>query len=104
MTAMTGCLAFSRHSRTPDHTSAHEGVPTEWETVWLISPYNAYQNTISSDCFNQSLHSQAPRRPLKQRATSVPHVSLGSKAYLCVLMADYDSATPLYDFLPKFWQ
>ena len=21
----------------------------------------------------------------------------------CILMADYDSATPLYDFMPKFW-
>jgi len=41
-------------------------VPTEWETVWLISPYNCYQNTISSSCFNQSFHSQAPRKPLKQ--------------------------------------
>ena len=86
----------------PGHKSAHEPVPTEWETVWLISPFNCYQNTVSSDCFNQSLHSQAPRQPLTQRRTAKP-VPLENKAYLCILMADYDSATPLYEFLPNHW-
>jgi hypothetical protein len=84
------------------HQSAHEEVPTEWESVWLMSPFNCYQNTISSDCFNQSLHSQAPRRPLKQHDAAKP-VTLENKAYLCILMSDYDSATPLYDFLPDRW-
>jgi len=77
-------------------------VPTEWESVWLMSPFNCYQNTISSDCFNQSLHSQAPRHPLKQLHAAKP-VALERKAYVCILMADYDSATPLYDFLPNHW-
>ena len=103
MTEMTGFSAMSKYSNVPDHKSAHEGVPTEWETVWQISPYNCYQNTISSDCFNQSLHSQAPRRPLKQNRAARP-VALENKAYVCILMADYDSATPLYDFLANHWQ
>ena len=34
-------------------------LPTEWETVYLISPYNCYQNTVASNCFNQSFHSHA---------------------------------------------
>lgn len=102
MTELTGFFAFSKYSNTPDHQSAHEGVPTEWESVWLMSPFNCYQNTISSDCFNQSLHSQAPRRPLKQRHVAQP-VALEKKAYICILMADYDSATPLYEFLPELW-
>jgi hypothetical protein len=102
MTELTGFFAFSKYSNMPDHKSIHEGVPTEWETVWLISPYNCYQNTISSDCFNQSLHSQAPRKPLKQKRI-VQTKPLENKAYICILMADYDSATPLYDFLPKYW-
>ena len=102
MTELTGFFAFSKYSNMPDHKSAHEGVPTEWESVWLMSPFNCYQNTISSDCFNQSLHSQAPRRPLKQHRAAQP-VALENKAYLCILMADYDSATPLYDFLPNHW-
>jgi hypothetical protein len=102
MTELTGFFAFSKYSNMTDHPSKHEGVPTEWETVWLISPYNCYQNTISSDCFNQSLHSQAPRKPLKQNRSAGDR-PLEKKAYICILMADYDSATPLYDFLPKHW-
>ena len=62
MTELTGFFAFSKYANMPDHKSGHEPVPTEWESVWLISPYNCYQNTVSSDCFNQSLHSQAPRQ------------------------------------------
>lgn len=102
MTELTGFFAFSKYSHTTDHQSAHEGVPTEWESVWLMSPFNCYQNTISSDCFNQSLHSQAPRHSLKQPRAAQP-VALENKAYICILMADYDSATPLYDFLPNLW-
>jgi hypothetical protein len=102
MTELTGFFAEAKYAACPSHKSAHQGVPTEWETVWLISPFNCYQNTISSDCFNQSLHCQAPRRPLKQRSMAKP-VALEKKAYVCILMADYDSATPLYDFLPNHW-
>jgi hypothetical protein len=75
LTELTGFFAFSKYSNMPGHKSAHEPVPTEWETVWLISPYNCYQNTISSDCFNQSLHSQAPRQPLKQHRSAKPYRS-----------------------------
>jgi hypothetical protein len=102
MTELTGFFVDAKYANNPTRKSAHEGVPTEWETVWLISPFNCYQNTISSDCFNQSLHSQAPRRPLKQRAVAKA-APLEKKAYICILMADYDSATPLYEFLPNHW-
>ena len=102
MTEVTGFFAFAKYSNVPGHASAHDPVPTEWETVWLISPYNCYQNTISSDCFNQSFHSQAPRTQLKQRRP-VETPKLANKAYVAILMADYDSATPLYSFLPKHW-
>ncbi len=102
MTEVTGFFAFSKYANMPDHKSTHEPVPTEWETVWLISPYNCYQNTISSDCFNQSLHSQAPRQPLQQHRAA-KKVPLENKTYICILMADYDSATPLYEFLPNHW-
>jgi hypothetical protein len=102
LTELTGFFAFSKYSNMPDHRSAHDPVPTEWETVSLISPYNCYQNTISSNCFNQSLHSQAPRKPLRQRHM-IQKASLEKKTYVCILMADYDSATTLYDFLPTHW-
>ena len=102
MTEVTGFFAFSKYSNVAGHKSAHDPVPTEWETVWLISPYNCYQNTISSSCFNESFHSQAPWTKLKQqRPAETPELT--NKAYVLILMADYDSATPLYSFMPKHW-
>ena len=102
MTEVAGFFAFSKYANMPDHPSRHEPVPTEWETVYVISPYNCYQNTAAADCYNQSMHCQAPRRPLKQRGRPAG-VKLADKAYVCVLMADYDSTTPLYCFLPDHW-
>ncbi len=102
MTELTGFFAFWKYSNIAGFPSKHEPVPTEWETVYLISPYNCYQNTVSSDCYNQSFHSQFAFQPLKQKRPNRVD-TLENKAYLCILMADYDSATPLYDFLPKSW-
>ncbi|MEN8155519.1 MAG: hypothetical protein ABFS10_01090 [Bacteroidota bacterium] len=102
MTEVAGFFSFSKYSNVPGHPSAHDPVPTEWETVYLISPYNCYQNTVASSCYNQSLHSQAPSLPLKQHRPA-EEKPLENKTYICILMADYDSGTPLYDFLPKFW-
>jgi signal transduction histidine kinase len=102
MTEMTGFFALAKYSRTEDHASAHQDVPTEWESVALITPYNVYQNTISSDCLNESFHRYAARPPLHQRSVLQPR-PLERKVYVCVLMADYDSATPFYSFLPKYW-
>ena len=102
MTELAGFFAFEKYSNMPGHPSRHDPVPTEWETVWLISPYNVYQNTVASDCFNQSFHCHAPRQPLKQRRPPAT-AKLEPKNYVCILMADYDSATPLYDFLPRHW-
>ncbi len=102
MTELVGFFAFAKYSNVPGHQSAHEPVPTEWETVWLISPYNCYQNTAANDCFNQSFHSQMPWTPLKQPRPA-EKTTLSNKAYVCILMADYDSAMPLYGFLPNHW-
>jgi hypothetical protein len=103
MTEITGFFVFSKYANMPDHKSRHEPVPTEWESVYLMSPYNCYQNTATSYCFNQSFHSQAPVRNLKQHRPSVVK-KLANKIYICILMADYDSATCLYEFLWKFWE
>jgi len=102
MTELTGFFNFGKYSNVAGHPSRHDPVPTEWESVWLMSPYNCYQNTISSDCFNQSLHSQAPRHPLVQQRAAEP-VPIGNRTYLCFLMADYDSSTTVYEFLPNHW-
>ena len=103
MTEIAGFFVFSKYANMPDHPSRHEPVPTEWESVYLMSPYNCYQNTATSYCFNQSFHSQAPIKNLKQHRPSVIK-TLANKIYICILMADYDSATCLYEFLWKFWE
>ncbi|MGK6352194.1 GxGYxYP domain-containing protein [Parapedobacter sp. DT-150] len=102
MTEVAGFFSFPKYSNIPGYESKHDPVPTEWETVYLISPYNCYQNTVAHLCFNQSVHAQAPVRELRQGRPELKDPEAG-KTYLCILMADYDSATPLYDFLPKHW-
>jgi hypothetical protein len=102
MTEISGFFNFFKYSNVPGHASKHEPVPTEWESVWLMSPFNCFQNTVASDCFNQSLHSQAPRQPLAQQRAAKP-VTLENKTCICILMADYDSATTVYEFLPNHW-
>jgi hypothetical protein len=103
MTEVAGFFNFFKYSNMPPrHPSRHDPVPTEWETVYVISPYNAYQNTATEFCYNQSLHAKMPFTPLKQnRPTTV--LPLENKAYVAILMADYDSTYPLYHFMPNFW-
>ena len=103
LTELAGFFAFNKYSNWDGNVSRHEPVPTEWETVRTISPYNVYQNTATGDAYNQSLHIHAPRRPLKQDRRAHARTAEEGKTYLCILMADYDSTTPLYEFLPKFW-
>ena len=102
MTEVAGFFNFQKYSNMPGHPSKHDPVPTEWETVYLISPYNCYQNTATEFCYNQSFHCHAPRKPLKQSRPSAKR-SPENKSYIAILMADYDSAFPLYNFLPNHW-
>lgn len=102
MTELSGFFAFSKYSHVAGHASSHEPVPTEWETVYLISPYNCYQNTVAGSCYNQSFHSHAPFRRLNQKRPAFR--ALAPATYIAILMADYDSATPLYRFMPQHWK
>ncbi len=105
MTELTGFFSFWKYANMPEHVSKHDPVPTEWQTVWLISPYNCYQNTATEFCYNQSFHRHAPRKPLKQpKPSATPAPKLRNTNYVAILMADYDSAYPLYHFLPKNWE
>ncbi|MEN8155541.1 MAG: NBR1-Ig-like domain-containing protein [Bacteroidota bacterium] len=103
MTEVAGFFSFKKYSNVPGHPSSHDPVPTEWETVYLISPYNCYQNTVASSCWNQTFHSQAPIGNLKQHRPADTLSLEKEKTYICILMADYDSGTPLYDFLVDYW-
>ena len=103
MTEVAGFFNFQKYSKVEGHEEcAHEPVPTEWESVHIMSAYNCYQNTVAQECFNQSLHAQFPFKPLKQaRPPSIGEVE--NAVYLGIQMCDYDSTTPLYDFLPNHW-
>lgn len=102
MTEVAGFFNFMKYSNMPGHPSKHDPVPTEWETVYLISPYNCYQNTATEFCYNQSFHSHAPLKQLKQSRPTEKR-NLENKSYIAILMADYDSAFPLYNFYPNYW-
>lgn len=102
MTEMAGFFSFWKYANVQGHPSKHDPVPTEWETVWLITPYNCYQNTATEFCYNQSFHRHAPLASLKQQWRPAD-VKLKPKSYVAFLMADYDSAYPLYHFLPTNW-
>lgn len=102
LTEVAGFFSFAKYSQVDGHPYPHEPVPTEWETVYLISPYNCYQNTVAHNCFNQSFHSQYPCPPLKQGRPPV-QTAVQDRVYLCIHMCDYDSALPLYDTLPELW-
>jgi hypothetical protein len=102
MTEVAGFFSFPKYSNIVGYESKHDPVPTEWETVRLISPYNCYQNTVAHNCYNQSVHAQSGFEKITQGRPRYEKPKKG-KTYLCILMADYDSATPLYDFLPDHW-
>lgn len=103
MTEVAGFFSFMKYSNVTGHYSKHDPVPTEWETVYLISPYNCYQNTVASSCYNQTFHSQATVGNLTQNRPPNTKTLERGKTYISILMADYDSATPLYDFLVDYW-
>lgn len=78
------------------------GVITEWEQVYLMSPYNFYQNTVTNDVYNQTFHKWAPNEPLKQ-GRPTQKLPLENKVYICMQVCDMDSTTPLYDTMVALW-
>ncbi|MBR4748446.1 MAG: hypothetical protein IK083_02595 [Abditibacteriota bacterium] len=101
MTELAGFFDFNKYSSV--EFGSHHPVGTEWETVFIISPWNVYQNTENHKCLNKSFHSKFRFKNLKQRASKHPAAALENKTYICILMADYDSCRPLYCLLPGFW-
>ena len=81
----------------------HDGVPTEWEVVHVISEFNSYQNTATEHTFNQSFHSQFPFEPLTQ-SRPPRRERLRNAVYINLYYGDYDSTWPLFHFMPDFWE
>ena len=99
MTEVAGFFSFRKYSNQPGYTSIHGDVATEWENVALISPYNCYQNTVAGNCYNMSVHSKAPVGPQTQGRPVISGTPKNGKTYIAFLMADFDSATPLYEYM-----
>lgn len=97
MTEFCGFVNFSKlHCGQPD------GVISEWEQVYIMTPYNFYQNTVANDVYNQSFHKWAPFAPLKQGRPKT-RKKLENKVYFCMQVCDMDSATPVYDTMIALW-
>jgi len=104
MTEIAGFFSFWKYSNMPGYPGKHGAVETEWESVFVMSEYNCYQNTVASDCYNQSFHSKAPLIKGTQGRPDTYIVPQDGKTYICIFMADYDSTTPLYAFMPENWE
>ena len=91
MTCLNGFFSKGKYAEIAGLAGKHGQVATEWETVWMASPYNIYMDTGPSDVYNLSFHSNAPFRPMKQGRPELGEPSPG-KTYLLFQMADYDGS------------
>lgn len=105
---------------TCNHGGKHDGVPTEWEFVRLISQYNAYVEAdapglgaIANASFFQHYPFQGPyRQPnpkpshtdWKLRGNIGGHGRVAKKLFVGFYLGDYDSPSWLYKAIPKFFQ
>jgi GxGYxYP putative glycoside hydrolase C-terminal domain/GxGYxY sequence motif in domain of unknown function N-terminal len=103
-----------------NHAGKHEGVPTEWEFVRLISQFNAYcegdaagLGAIANASFFQHYPLQAPyRQPnpkpslsdWKSRGYVGAHGRVEKKLFVGYYVGDYDSPSWLYKAVPKFFR
>ena len=109
---------YSNNSRVI-HKSKHEAAQTEWETVMLLSAYNAYKDADAASLgamANASFWQHYPlkaeypqswvtREDLKARGLllSDGKVPTGKK-FVLFYVGDYDAAAWIYQQLPKLWE
>ena len=103
-----------------NHAGKHEGVPTEWEFVRLISQFNAYcegdaagLGAIANASFFQHYPLQAsysqpnPKPSLsdwKSRGYVGANGRIANKLFVGYYLGDYDSPSWLYKAVPKFFR
>jgi hypothetical protein len=90
----------------------HEGVPTEWKFVEIISAYDAY---LDADALglcamaNASFfsHQELPKYPEEKARDLTPYLVDGKvarKQYVTFYVGDWDSAAWMYQMLPTLWE
>lgn len=105
---------------TYDHAGKHDGVPTEWEFIRLISQFNAYAEAdaaglgaMANASFYQHYPLQAPylqpnQKPSLSDWKSGGHVGadgrVAKKFFVGHYVGDYDGPSWLYKAVPKFFQ
>ena len=98
MTCLNGFFSKEKYSEIDGLGGAHGQVATEWESVWIASPYNVYMDTGPGEVYNMSFHSNAPFKPMKQGRPQLGEPQDG-KTYLLFQLADYDGAGPLWEYM-----
>jgi hypothetical protein len=105
---------------TSNHGGRHDGVPTEWEFIRLISQFNAYDEgdapglgTMANASFFQhyplqTLYLQPNPKPSHTDWISKGYLSasgrVASKLFVGYYVGDYDGPAWLYRAVPKFFQ
>lgn len=93
--------------------SRHEGVPSEWEFVRIISQYNAYLDADAlglCSMANASFYRFQPLPPYPEEKPIHPDRHLDEtgkpkpKHYVTFYVGDYDAASWLYQMLPRLWE
>lgn len=90
----------------------HDGVPTEWKFVEILSGYDAY---LDADALglcamaNASLfaHQPLPKYPEEKPQSLTPYLIDGKpapKQYVTFYVGDWDSAAWMYQMLPSLWE
>ncbi|HOQ31046.1 MAG TPA: GxGYxYP family putative glycoside hydrolase [Candidatus Hydrogenedens sp.] len=96
----------------------HEGVPTEWEFVKMVSSFNGVLDADAlglAGMANASFYQHYPlksfypqnQKPtfenLKQQGYITSDGKVAPKVYVCFYMGDFDSAAWLNQTVPKWW-
>jgi hypothetical protein len=103
-----------------NHAGKHEGVPTEWEFIRLISQFNAYAEADAAGLgamANASFYQHYPLQTHYQQPNPKPahsewktrgfigdHDRVAKKLFVGHYVGDYDSPSWLYKAVPKFFR
>lgn len=107
-----------KYTREAGMGGKHEGVPTEWEFVKMVSAYNGILDADAlglAGIANASFYQHYPLKPfypqnpkptsdeLKKKGYITPDGEVAPKVYVCFYMGDYDSSAWLNQKVPEWW-
>jgi hypothetical protein len=89
----------------------HEGVPTEWKFVEILSGYDAYLDAdalglcamANASFFSHQPLTEYPEEKPKDLAPYLVDGKVAPKQYVTFYVGDWDSAAWMYQMLPSLW-